>query len=149
MAFFEKITQGLKKTRDTLFGQVASVFQHGRELDEEDYETLEAALLRADVGPAATEKILDGVRARLNDATFTGDAQEALRAEIEGVLAGESDVFPLGDERKRSHPSGETSLPPEDGPYVILVVGVNGSGKTTTIAKLASRFKRAGDSDGS
>jgi len=146
VAFFEKITQGLKKTRDTLFGRVASVFQHGRELDEEDYETLEAALLRADVGPATTEKILDGVRARLNDATFTGDAQEALRAEIEGVLAGGSDVFPLGDERKGSHPSGETSLPPEDGPYVILVVGVNGSGKTTTIAKLASRFQRAGDS---
>jgi len=153
VAFFEKISQGLKKTRDTLFGQVASVFQHGRELTEEDYETLEAALLRADVGPATTEKVLEGMRARLADRKFEGNGNEALRLEIEGVLAGGSDVFPLGDERKRSHPSGETSLPPGREPdpagatpYVILVVGVNGSGKTTTIAKLADRFRRGGDS---
>ena len=89
MAFFDKITQGLKKTRDTLFGQVASVFQHGRELSEGDYETLEAALLRADVGPATTEKILAGVRARLKDPSFAGSAQDALRIEIEGVFSGE------------------------------------------------------------
>jgi fused signal recognition particle receptor len=130
--FFEKITQGLKKTRDSLFGQVASVFQRGRELTEEDYETLEAALLRADVGPSTTEKILDGVRRRLADGAFTGDSREALHAEIEGILG--------------TAPEGKPSLPPTAGPYVILVVGVNGSGKTTTIAKLASRFKEAGDS---
>jgi len=129
--FLEKITQGLKKTRDSLLGQAAAVFQRGRELTEEDYEALEAALLRADVGPSTTEKILEGVRRRLADGAFTGDAREALRAEVEGVLTG--------------------SLPPRpepgsNSPYVILVVGVNGSGKTTTIAKLASRFKEAGDS---
>ncbi|HMI31226.1 MAG TPA: signal recognition particle-docking protein FtsY [Candidatus Limnocylindrales bacterium] len=131
MDFLEKITQGLKKTRDSLLGQAAAVFQRGRELTEEDYEALEAALLRADVGPSTTEKILEGVRRRLADGAFTGDAREALRAEVEGVLTG--------------------SLPPRpepgsNSPYVILVVGVNGSGKTTTIAKLASRFKEAGDS---
>ena len=131
MDFLEKITQGLKKTRDSLLGQAAAVFQRGRELTEEDYETLEAALLRADVGPSTTEKILEGVKRRLADGAFTGDAREALRAEVEGVLTG--------------------SLPPRpepgsNSPYVILVVGVNGSGKTTTIAKLASRFKEAGDS---
>jgi len=131
VAFFEKITQGLKKTRDTLFGQVSSVFQHGRELSEEDYETLEAALLRADVGPATTDKILDGVRRRLADPSFPGDAQEALRAEIESVLGGKGDGFPESSDAS---------------PRVILVVGVNGSGKTTTIAKLASRFKDAGES---
>ncbi len=128
MAFFDKITEGLKKTRDTLFGQVASVLQHGRELSEEDFETLEAALLRADVGPSTTDKILDGVRARLKDAAFTGEAREALRLEIQKVLM---------DER----PSDSAATP-----YVILVVGVNGSGKTTTIAKLADRFKKQGDS---
>ncbi len=136
MAFLDKITQGLKKTRDTLFGQVASVFQHGRELSEEDYETLEAALLRADVGPGTTEKILDGVRARLKDGSFAGDAQEALLEEIEGVLTGETSLPP---DRKPGSLSGNS-------PYVILVVGVNGSGKTTTIAKLADRYKRAGES---
>jgi fused signal recognition particle receptor len=130
--FFDKISQGLKKTRDSLFGQVASVFQHGRELSEEDYETLEAALLRADVGPATTDKILDGVRTRLADRTFEGNAQEALRAEIESVLTRGSGV-PL-------------TVSSRESPYVILVVGVNGSGKTTTIAKLADQYKRAGES---
>ena len=130
MAFFDKISEGLKKTRDTLFGQVSSVFQRGRDLDEEDYEALEAALLRADVGPSTTDKILEGVKRRLADAAFKGDAREALQKEIESVLTGGSEV----------------SAAPSTTPYVILVVGVNGSGKTTTIAKLADRFKRAGDS---
>ncbi len=133
MAFFEKINQGLRKTRDALFGQVASVFQRGRDLGEEDYEALEAALLRADVGPSTTDKILEGVRARLADASFSGDAREALQKEIEAILAGRSDESP-------SEPGSPAA------PYVILVVGVNGSGKTTSIAKLADRFKRAGDS---
>jgi len=129
VAFFDKITQGLKKTRDTLFVQVASVFQRGRELDEGDYETLEAALLRADVGPATTDKVLAGVRTRLRDPSFPGDARDALRAEIEGLFPGD-----------------DATPPPAASPYVILVVGVNGSGKTTTIAKLASRFQQAGES---
>jgi fused signal recognition particle receptor len=130
VAFLDKITQGLKKTRDSLFGQVAAVFQHGRELSEGDYEALEAALLRADVGPATTDKILDGVKRRLRDASFSGDARDALRAEIEDVFA----------------PEPPRPVAAEATPYVILVVGVNGSGKTTTIAKLASRFQRAGES---
>ena len=130
MAWLDKITQGLKKTRDTLFGQVSSVFQRGRELSEEDYEALEAALLRADVGPATTDKLIAGIRRRLADPSFAGDAEEALRAEIESVLsAGENDASHAGS-----------------APYDILVVGVNGSGKTTTIAKLADRFKQAGES---
>jgi len=130
VAWLDKITQGLKKTRDTLFGQVSSVFQRGRELSEEDYEALEAALLRADVGPATTDKLIAGIRRRLADPSFAGDAEEALRAEIESVLSpGENDASHAGS-----------------APYVILVVGVNGSGKTTTIAKLADRFKQAGES---
>ena len=130
MDFLGKITEGLKKTRESLFGQVASVFQHGRELTDDDYETLEAALLRADVGPATTDKILQGVRARLADRTFEGDSREALRLEIEKILP----------------PSTEPPESPGDAPYVILLVGVNGSGKTTTIAKLADQYKRAGES---
>jgi fused signal recognition particle receptor len=139
--FFEKITQGLKKTRDALLGQVVAVFQRGRDLSAEDFEVLEAALLRADVGPATTDKILDGVKRRLGDPSFNGDAQDALRQEIEAVLAvggrdgpGEGPGRLLGPEPRPATP------------HVILVVGVNGSGKTTSIAKLASRFKEAGDS---
>ncbi len=155
MDFFDKIAQGLKKTRESLFGQVASVFQRGRDLSEEDYETLEAALLRADVGPATTDKILDGVKARLADRSFEGDSREALRLEIESVLmGGGSDGSPEGSSLLQSRPRGKPSLPPSTetsrrpggSPYVILVVGVNGSGKTTTIAKLADRYKRAGES---
>ena len=131
MAFLDKITQGLKKTRDTLFGQVASVFQHGRDLSDEDYVALEAALLRADVGPTTTDRILEGVKRRLQDASSAGGAEDALRAEIESILS-------LPPHREASRPAS--------GPHVILVVGVNGSGKTTTIAKLADRFKRAGES---
>jgi fused signal recognition particle receptor len=137
--FFEKVTQGLKKTRDALLGQVAAVFQRGRDLSPEDFEVLEAALLRADVGPATTDKILDGVKRRLADASFNGDAQDALRQEIEAVLAvGGRDE--LGEGQGLPGPTRPAT------PYVILVVGVNGSGKTTSIAKLASRFKEAGDS---
>lgn len=139
MPFFEKVTQGLKKTRDALLGQVAAVFQRGRDLSPEDFEVLEAALLRADVGPATTDKILDGVKRRLADASFNGDAQDALRQEIEAVLAvGGRDE--LGEGQGLPGPTRPAT------PYVILVVGVNGSGKTTSIAKLASRFKEAGDS---
>jgi len=128
---FGKISEGLRKTRESLFGQVASVFQHGRELSEEDYETLEAALLQADVGPSTTDKILDGVRTRLADRTYEGDSREALRSEIEKILP--------PTERIASISSATT-------PHVTLVVGVNGSGKTTTIAKLADQYKRAGES---
>jgi len=138
--FFEKITQGLKKTRDALLGQVTAVFQRGRDLSAEDFEVLEAALLRADVGPATTDKILDGVRRRLGDPSFSADAQDALRQEIEAVLAVGRDASGEGPGRLL----GAKSRPAI--PHVILVVGVNGSGKTTSIAKLASRFKEAGDS---
>ena len=140
MPFFEKITQGLKKTRDALLGQVTAVFQRGRDLSAEDFEVLEAALLRADVGPATTDKILDGVRRSLGDPSFSADAQDALRQEIEAVLAVGRDAVGEGPGRLL----GAKSRPAI--PHVILVVGVNGSGKTTSIAKLASRFKEAGDS---
>ena len=140
MPLLGKITQGLKKTRDVLFGQAAAVFQRGRDLSAEDYEALETALLRADVGPSTTDKILDGVKRRLRDASFAGDAQEALGAEIEGILVGGSDDLGSGSKQRPAPRSLDAT------PYVILVVGVNGSGKTTSIAKLASRFKEAGDS---
>lgn len=149
MSFLDRIGQGLKKTREALFGHVASVLQRGRELGEEDYEALEVALLRADVGPVTTGKILDGVRGRLQDPAFTGTAQDALLQEIERVLArgaGEapSDSGPRSGEAASLLPGrGASSIPK---PYVILFVGVNGSGKTTTIAKLASRFRDSGES---
>jgi signal recognition particle GTPase len=86
VSFLDKITQGLQKTRDALFGRVAAVFQPGRQLEESDYEALEAALLRADVGPTTTDRILAGIRKRLSDAALSADPLEALRLEVELLL---------------------------------------------------------------
>ena len=151
MSLFDKLTQGLKKTRDAIFGQVASVFQPGRPLGEEDYEALEAALLRADVGPRTTDRILEGVRCRLKDGSFAGQPLDALRAEIESLFVGEGREVSSGGRVRL--PDAETSRPPThkavapiSGPHVTLVVGVNGSGKTTSIAKLANRTKQEGRS---
>jgi fused signal recognition particle receptor len=131
VSFLDRITRGLKKSRDALFGAVASVLGPGHALSEEDFEALEAALLRADVGPAATDRLLAGVKQRLSDASHEGTAADALRSGIEELLR-------RGDS---AGPSPGTSRP-----HVTLVVGVNGTGKTTTIAKLASRMKGEGKS---
>ena len=131
MSFLDRITRGLQKSRDALLGTVAAVLRPGRTLSDADFETLEAALLRADVGPAATDRLLAAVKRRMSDASHAGTAADALRAGIEELLrrgAAENDAGP------RPHPC------------VTLVVGVNGTGKTTTIAKLASRLKRDGES---
>ena len=127
MGFLDRITQGLKKTRDAVMGQAAAVLRPGHKLTDEDYERLEEALLRADVGPSATDRVLEGVRKRLGTPGAENDPAAAVREEIEAVFAG-------------------TSAPVGDGaPYVILVVGVNGTGKTTTIAKLAHHYKKEGE----
>ena len=128
MGFFDKISQGLKKTRDAIAGQVAAVFQPGRSLQESDYEALESALLRADVGPQATDRLLTAVRATLKDAAYKGTPSAALRAAVVAILA------------------GVTSTPAVLAkPFVTLVIGVNGTGKTTTIAKLAHHHRVNGE----
>ncbi|HEY7727898.1 MAG TPA: signal recognition particle-docking protein FtsY [Candidatus Eisenbacteria bacterium] len=132
MGLLEKFREGLKKTRDALFAPLASIIQPGRGLLDEDFEALEAALLRADVGPDATDRILEGVRKRLADGSVAEDPRGALRGEIETVLR-----IPAGR-------AGGT--PPRARPHVTLVIGVNGTGKTTSIAKLAHRYREEGES---
>jgi len=152
VSFFDKIRQGLTKTRDALFGGVASVFQPGRKLTDEDYESLEAALLRADVGPATTDKLLEDVKRRLADSADAEPA-DAMRAAVQALLVGGERGVPFGTrEAKETVPPG-IPRSPQTGeelgrarPHVTLVIGVNGSGKTTTIAKLANRHKLAGQS---
>jgi fused signal recognition particle receptor len=137
VGFIDKITQGLARTRDALLGHAAAVLTPGRSLTDDDFETLEAALLRADVGPAATDRILDGVRKRLAEGRGGLDPRGAVRAEIESLL------------REGGWEGGREARPedpPPPRPHVTLVVGVNGTGKTTTIAKLAYRYKRGGES---
>ena len=131
MKFFGKITEGLKKTRDAFVDRVSSVFQPGKKLEPEDYDALEAALLQADVGPETTDRLLDEVKTRLADRTATGEPAEALADAVRTVL-----------EQDRGAPSSAATAKP----HVTLVVGVNGTGKTTTIAKLAQRYQKAGES---
>lgn len=141
MAFFDKILQGLQKTRDAIAGQVAAVFQHGRALADEDYEALEAALLRADVGPPATDRLLDAVKASLRDPAFTGGAADALRRAVERLLTDAA-----GNAPGTAGPPAAEPAAARPKPHVTLVVGVNGTGKTTTIAKLAHHRRSRGES---
>jgi fused signal recognition particle receptor len=150
VSFLGKISEGLKKTREAILGQVAAVFQPGRRLGEEDYGALEAALLRADVGPGATGRLLEGVRRRLSDSSFAGGPSEALRSEIEALLQEEPARAQAavqgsagGSDSAGPSPEGAGS---SARPHVTLVVGVNGTGKTTSIAKLAYRHRQAGES---
>jgi fused signal recognition particle receptor len=136
VGFLDRFREGLKKTRDALFAPIASILEPGRKLSDADFEALEAALLRADVGPGAADRVLEGVRKRLAVASFGGGAAEALRGEIESILAAAAG-------RAGPLPASGNGLPR---PHVTRVVGVNGTGKTTSIAKLAHRYRESGES---
>ncbi|RUR34636.1 signal recognition particle-docking protein FtsY [Vreelandella nanhaiensis] len=132
--WFARIKSGLGKTRANLTDGIADLFLGKKQIDEELLEDLETQLLMADVGIDATSEIIERLEARVSrkelnnpEALYRG-LQEELAAMLGPVAA------PL-DLQKQS-----------DGPFVILVVGVNGVGKTTTIGKLTQRFQREGKS---
>jgi fused signal recognition particle receptor len=121
----EKTTEGLQKTRQRLFTQLVALFERP-ELDEEFYEDLEAVLIGADMGVETTEAVIAQLRgyAERNNITLPADARDVLR---QGMIALLQEA--MVNRKIRVLQRGV--------PYVILVVGVNGTGKTTTIAKLA------------
>jgi fused signal recognition particle receptor len=129
MAFdaFKKLVRGLTRTREGIASSLRSAFT-SHAVDEAVLEELESGLLAADVGPALTADVLDGVRrqARAGALDATG-LREALRSALAGAL---------GD--------GAAAIGPAAPPRVVFVVGVNGGGKTTTIGKLAAREQAAG-----
>lgn len=130
MGLFDKLKKGLQKTRDLLAGGLRRALFLGRKLDDALLADLEAALLKADVGPKTTTALLDEVRAAWKAKTLSTseDVEPFLRARIV--------------ERLRS---GGTKLgKAASGPTVILVCGVNGSGKTTSIGKLTKYLKAGG-----
>jgi fused signal recognition particle receptor len=120
---------GLKSTRGNLVSRLAGVFRRGRELDTSILDEVEEVLITADVGVHTTERILEALRTQMNGGHLASadDAWEAIREEAKSILA-----------------SSGQGLAIDQTPTVILVVGVNGVGKTTTIGKLASRFDRQG-----
>lgn len=128
MSFFDKLKKGLTKTKDGIFKQVDNLFKAFVRVDEDMLEELEELLIMADVGVAPTEKIIDALRERIKDDRIsdTEAAREALIDILKNEI-GEGEPLRLGTK-----------------PSVVLVIGVNGVGKTTSIAKIAASLKRGG-----
>ncbi|MDR1298950.1 MAG: signal recognition particle receptor subunit alpha, partial [Oscillospiraceae bacterium] len=129
MGFFEKIAQGLAKTKKSVSTQLAGVFASFTGANDEFYEELEETLILADIGAQASAAAV----ARLRDIAREQGLRsgDAIRGALADVLTGALDV-------------GDRALRVTTKPSVILVIGVNGVGKTTTIGKLAAKFTGAG-----
>jgi len=129
MGFFDKIKAGLTKTREALSDTLGSVFSGFSEIDDDFYDELEESLILADLGMDTTMKAMDALRAKVkeNRLKSTEEARKALRE----VLAQMVSV-------------GDTTLNLSTTPSVVLVIGVNGVGKTTTIGKIAHQLKDDG-----
>ncbi len=128
MGFFSKIKEGLKKTRENVVNQIDSMLKSFKKIDEELFEELEELLVMGDVGVATATKICDELRERVKTDKIT--EPEDIKALLCKVTA---DLLTGGQELKVSTK-----------PSVILVIGVNGVGKTTTIGKLANNFVKEG-----
>ena len=129
MGFFDKLKQGLNKTKTSFEEKMNNVFSNFRKVDEELLEELEEALIMSDVGAKTSTEIVSRLRNRVK--------KENIQDE-EGVKQA------LRDEIKEIFDSVDNSLKLETTPSVILVVGVNGVGKTTSIGKMANRLKQDG-----
>lgn len=129
MGFFDKLKSGLKKTSETFSNQVNDVLSVFVKVDEELFENLEEALVMADIGVEASEYIIDELRDRVKSKHIT-DGNE-VKTELQSVI---SDILTEHD----------ASMKLDTTPSVILVIGVNGVGKTTSIGKLASHYKSMG-----
>ena len=127
MGFFEKLGQGLKKTRDSIFGTIADMVSAG-EITDELYDELEEQLILADTGAGVAVQLVDELRARVRSQRLKTGA-EALDA-LKDIV--------------KEHMQAEKEFDLSGQPAVIFVIGVNGVGKTTSIAKLAHYYKDAG-----
>lgn len=129
----EKLDKGLEKTKSSVFGKLSKAVAGKSRVDEEVLDELEEVLVTSDVGVATTIKIIQRIEDRVARDKYLGTSElnEILREEIAGLL--------IGDDKEAT----DFSIPLKK-PYVIMVVGVNGVGKTTTIGKLAYKFKSAG-----
>lgn len=144
MSFFKKIfskekketlDKGLEKSKSTFFNKLSKVIAGKSKVDDDVLDHLEEVLISSDVGVDTTLKIIDRIEARVSKDKYLGteELNVILREEIAGLLSethfGNEEDFTISSDQK---------------PYVLMVVGVNGVGKTTTIGKLASQFKKNG-----
>jgi fused signal recognition particle receptor len=130
MGLFDRFKKGLAKTRDRIAGGFAAVLPFGRKIDETVLAELEETMLAADMGPTTVADLVDSTRKAWKKGAISEsqDVYEHLKKRI-------IDLWPEADRRIRYA---------ESGPTVILVVGINGSGKTTSIAKLANHLRKQG-----
>ncbi len=146
MGFFDKLfgkkekqslEDGLQKTKEGFLAKLGKAIAGKTTVDEEVLDNLEEALVSADVGIETTIQIIDRIEKRVKQDKYinTGELNSILQQEIEAVLVDADD---------QSYKNFE--IPAGKKPYVILIVGVNGVGKTTTIGKLAHNYKKAGHS---
>jgi fused signal recognition particle receptor len=131
----EKLDKGLEKTKESVFSKLARVVVGKSKVDDEVLDNLEEVLITSDVGVQTTVKIIERIEERVSNDKFLGTSElnNILREEISSLLA-ENNTEDLSD----------FSIPADKKPYVIMVVGVNGVGKTTTIGKLAYQLKKKG-----
>lgn len=129
MSFFEKLKAGLAKTKSSFDEKINNVFKNFRKVDEELLEELEEALILSDVGFETTNKIIEKLRdkIKLNKIEDSEEVKKALCEIISDILK-----------------QNESGLQLETKPSVILVIGVNGAGKTTSIGKMSANFKAEG-----
>ncbi|MBL55913.1 MAG: signal recognition particle-docking protein FtsY [Flavobacteriales bacterium] len=131
----EKLDSGLSKTKDSIFSKLAKTVVGKSKVDDEVLDNLEEVLITSDVGVETTLKIIERIEDRVAKDKYLGTDQlnTILRDEIAALL-----------EENNSADNVGYALPNDKKPYVMMIVGVNGVGKTTTIGKLAHQFKSAG-----
>ena len=129
MGFFDKLKEGLGKTKQTLNEKINDVFANFRKVDEDLLDELEEALIMSDIGIETSTKIIDELRTRIKKENIQDE--EAVRRVLKEEMIKLLDV-------------GDTALNLATVPSVILVVGVNGVGKTTSIGKIANNLKKSG-----
>ncbi len=125
----KRFKEGLKKTRENVFGKIGNVLSRHNKIDDDLLEELEEILITGDVGVDTTMEIIEHLRQRVRKEKF--ETPEELNAILKDEIA-----------KQLEFPQEETSERPK--PFVILVVGVNGTGKTTSIAKLAHHYQQQG-----
>ncbi|NDG52206.1 MAG: signal recognition particle-docking protein FtsY [Flavobacteriia bacterium] len=131
----DKLDKGLEKTKENVFGKLSRAVAGKSKVDEHALDDIEEALITSDIGVETTLKIIERLEERVAKDKYL-DAKELnafLKEEMSLLL-----------EESNNSDEVEFTVPQTDGPYVIMVVGVNGVGKTTTIGKLAHQFKQAG-----
>jgi fused signal recognition particle receptor len=135
--FATRFRRAVASTRESLSEKIDTIFQGRKQIDAELLDELEEALIAADIGVTTTVGILENVRRGIDRQQISDIAalKEAIKTELLNILKG----------AETNGVSSETSVPESVSPYVMMIVGVNGVGKTTTIGKLAQRIKAEGN----